>query len=48
MSRWAGQGARKRIADPEYAAEPDRLDEGVAERVAEMTDAERMGQFTRF
>jgi hypothetical protein len=43
VSWWAGEGAKKRINDQEYAAELDRLDENLAARAAEMTAAERLG-----
>jgi len=44
VSWWAGQGAKCRVNDPEYAAEFDRLDEGLAAKAAEMTEVERLGQ----
>ena len=44
VSWWAGQGAKCRVSDPDYEAELDRLDEGLAERAAEMTQEERFGQ----
>ncbi len=44
VSWWAGEGAKSRISDPEYAAELDRLDERLASRVAAMTSGERFGQ----
>jgi len=44
VSWWAGEGAKIRINDPEYAAELDRLDQGVAARAAEMTASERVGR----
>jgi hypothetical protein len=44
VSWWAGEGAKSRIYDPEYAAKLDRLDEGLAASAAEMTEEERLGQ----
>ena len=44
VSWWAGQGAKSRINDPEYAAELDRLDEGLAAKAAKMKESERLGQ----
>ena len=44
VSWWAGEGAKKRISDPDYAARLDRLDESLAAKVAEMTRGERSGE----
>jgi hypothetical protein len=44
VSWWAGEGAKSRISDPEYAAKLDRLDETLASRVTAMTTEERLGQ----
>jgi hypothetical protein len=44
VSWWAGESAKSRVKDPEYAAEPDRLDKGFAAKAAEMTESERLGQ----
>jgi putative transposase len=44
VSWWAGQGAKSRINDPEYAAELDRLDKGLAAKAAKMKESERLGQ----
>ena len=44
VSWWAGEGARNRINDPDYAVELDRLDENLAARAGEMTEAERLGK----
>jgi REP element-mobilizing transposase RayT len=44
VSWWAGEGARNRINDPEYAAALDRLDQRLAARAAEMRTSERSGQ----
>jgi REP element-mobilizing transposase RayT len=44
VSWWAGQGAKKRVEDSEYAAELDRLDRVLAAKAAKMTAAERSGQ----
>lgn len=44
VSWWAGEGAKSRINDPEYAAKLDRLDENLATRAAEMTEVERLGK----
>lgn len=43
VSWWAGEGAKSRISDPEYAAEIDRLDKALASKVAAMTTEERFG-----
>ena len=43
VSWWAGEGAKRRIADPEYAAELDRLDRAVAAKAAELAAAGRLG-----
>jgi hypothetical protein len=43
VSWWAGEGAKSRISDPEYAAKLDRLDKALASRVAAMTTEERLG-----
>ncbi len=48
VSWWAGEGAKSRINDPEYAAELDRLDENLATRAAEMTEVERLGKLSKF
>lgn len=44
VSWWAGEGAKRRINDPKFAAELDRLDETLASRAAAMTTEERLGQ----
>ena len=44
VSWWAGEGAKSRINDPEYAAELDRLDKALAAKAAEMTEAERLAK----
>jgi REP element-mobilizing transposase RayT len=44
VSWWAGEGAKSRVKDPQYAVKLDRLDESLAEKVAEMTEMERSGQ----
>jgi hypothetical protein len=44
VSWWAGEGAKSRVKDPQYAVKLDRLDESLAEKVAEMTKGERSGQ----
>jgi hypothetical protein len=44
VSWWAGEGAKIRINDPAFAAEFDRLGQGVAARAAEMTASERVGR----
>lgn len=44
VSWWAGQGAKRRVEDPEYAEELDRLDIALAARAAEMTAGERTGE----
>jgi hypothetical protein len=43
VSWWAGEGAKRRIGDPEYAAELDRLDRAVAAKAAELAAAGRLG-----
>jgi REP element-mobilizing transposase RayT len=43
VSWWAGEGAKSRVNDPKYAAELERLDEGLATKAAKMTEAERLG-----
>lgn len=43
VSWWAGEGAKRRISDPEYAANLNRLDKALASRVAAMTTEERLG-----
>jgi hypothetical protein len=43
VSWWAGEGAKRRIGDPMYAAEFDRLDLAVASRAAELAAAGRLG-----
>jgi hypothetical protein len=43
VSWWAGEGAKSRVNDPNYAAELERLDEGLATKAAKMTEAERLG-----
>jgi hypothetical protein len=43
VSWWAGEGAKRRIGDPEYAAELDRLDRAVASKAAELAAAGRLG-----
>jgi hypothetical protein len=43
VSWWAGEGAQRRIDDPQFAAELDRVDKDVARKAAELTRAERMG-----
>jgi len=43
VSWWAGEGAKSRINDPEYAVELDRLDMGVAARAAELAIEGRAG-----
>jgi REP element-mobilizing transposase RayT len=43
ISWWAGEGAQKRIDDPQFAAELDRVDKEVARKAANLTRAERMG-----
>jgi REP element-mobilizing transposase RayT len=42
VSWWAGQGAKNRINDPNYAAALDRLDEGLSARAAKMKESERL------
>lgn len=44
VSWWAGEGAKTRVNDPEYATELDRLDEALASRAAGMTGLERLGE----
>jgi hypothetical protein len=44
VSFWAGEGAKSRVNNPEYAAELDRLDEGLAAKAAKMTSWERLGE----
>jgi len=44
VSWWAGEGAKSRVSDPAYAAELDRLDEGVATTAAEMAASGRPGR----
>jgi REP element-mobilizing transposase RayT len=41
VSWWAGEGAKSRTSDPEYAAKLDRLDEALASKAAKMTASER-------
>jgi REP element-mobilizing transposase RayT len=44
VSFWAGEGAKSRVNNPEYAAELDRLDEGLAAKAAKMTSWEPLGE----
>jgi putative transposase len=44
VSWWAGEGAKRRISDPNFAAELNRLDEALAAKAAAMTTGERLGQ----
>jgi len=44
VSWWAGEGAKSRVSDPAYAAELDRLDQGVATTAEEMAASGRLGQ----
>ena len=41
VSWWAGEGAKSRTSDPEYAAKLDRLDEALTSKAAKMTASER-------
>jgi REP element-mobilizing transposase RayT len=42
VSYWAGEGAKRRMIDPKYAAELDRLDEDLAKKVAKLSEGERL------
>ena len=44
VSYWAGEGAKSRVNDPEYAAALDQLDEALARKVAKLSEAKRLGQ----
>ena len=44
VSFWAGEGAKSRLGDLEFAAKLDRLDENLAKKTVKMTNADRLGE----
>ena len=42
VSWWAGEGAARRMEDPEFAAQLDRMDQELARRASRMTPSERL------
>ena len=44
VSFWAGEGAKSRLGDPEFAAKLDRLDDDLAKKTAKMPKADRLGE----